>query len=197
MSGRWFFSCFVVVCHPRFRDGASAIILVITALTRHSVKEERKMSSQVPMTQEGYEKIQAEINELEARRPSIKKQIEEAREKGDLRENADYHAAREELGMLNAKISHLNTKLANSVIVNPNETPEGKVSLFKTITFKRVKDGVKMSRTLVGEGEADPATGKILATSPIGQALIGKEVGDTVVANLPGGPMELKILKIE
>lgn len=155
------------------------------------------MSAQVPMTKDGYDKILAEINELEARRPMIKKAIEEAREKGDLRENADYHAAREELGMLNAKISHLNTKLANAVIVDPSDAPEGKVSLFKTVTFKRVKDGVEMSRTLVGEGEADPASGKILATSPIGQALIGRTVGDTVTAALPAGPMDLKIVRIE
>lgn len=155
------------------------------------------MSAQVPMTKEGYEKILAEVNALEDHRPLIKKAIEEAREKGDLRENADYHAAREELSMLNAKISQLNTKLANAVIVDPANAPEGKVSLFKTVTFKRLKDGASLTRTLVGEGEADPAAGKILAASPIGQALIGKEVGDKVVANLPAGPMELEILKIE
>lgn len=155
------------------------------------------MSAQVPMTKEGYDKILAEVNELESRRPIIKKAIEEAREKGDLRENADYHAAREELGMLNAKISMLNTKLANAVIVDPSNAPEGKVSLFKTVTFKRMKDGVKMTRTLVGEGEADTASGKILGTSPVGQALMGKAVGDVVTANLPAGPMELEILEIE
>lgn len=154
------------------------------------------MSSQVPMTQEGYEKIKGEIDELENRRPSIKQAIEEAREKGDLRENADYHAAREELGMLNAKISLLNTKLAGAIIVKPEDIPEGKVSLFKTVTFKRVKDGKSMQRTLVGEGEADPSSGKILASSPIGQALIGHEVGDVVTATLPAGPMELEITEI-
>ena len=155
------------------------------------------MSAQVPMTQDGYDKIKAEIDELENRRPEIKKAIEEAREKGDLRENADYHAAREELGMLNAKISMLNTKLANAIIVDPSAQPEGKVTLFKTVTFKRVKDGKEMKRTLVGEGEADPSSGKILATSPIGQALIGKEVGDTVTAQLPAGPMDLEITAID
>ncbi len=154
------------------------------------------MSAQVPMTQEGYDKIKAQIDELENRRPGIKQAIEEAREKGDLRENADYHAAREELGMLNAKISLLNTKLANALIVKPDSLPEGKVCLFKTVRFKRVKDGKEMERTLVGEGEADPTTGKILASSPIGQALIGNEVGDKVTAHLPAGPMELEILEI-
>ncbi len=154
------------------------------------------MSAQFPMTQEGYEMIKKEIDDLENRRPDIKKAIEEAREKGDLRENADYHAAREELGMLNAKISMLNTKLANALIVDPSQFEDGKVGLFKTVSFKRLKDGKEMQRTLVGEGEADPASGKILATSPIGKALIGSKVGDVVTAELPAGPMELEILAI-
>lgn len=155
------------------------------------------MSAQFPMTQDGYESIKNEVDELENRRPEIKKAIEEAREKGDLRENADYHAAREELGMLNAKISMLNTKLANAIIVDPSQFEDGKVGLFKTVIFKRMSDGKEMSRTLVGEGEADPSSGKILATSPIGKAMIGAKVGDVVVADLPAGPMELEILGIE
>lgn len=155
------------------------------------------MSAQIPMTQEGHDKISKEVEELENRRPGIKNAIEEAREKGDLRENADYHAAREELGMLNAKISQLNTKLANAIIVDPSQCEEGKVSLFKTVTFVRVKDGKEMKRTLVGEGEADPASGKILANSPIGVALIGSVVGDIVTADLPAGPMELEIIAID
>lgn len=154
------------------------------------------MSAQVPMTQEGYDKIQAEVAELENRRPTIKNAIEEAREKGDLRENADYHAAREELGMLNAKISQLNTKLANALIVDPSQCADGVVSLFKTVSFTMVKNGREMQRTIVGEGEADPESGKILATSPIGQALIGAKVGDTVTATLPAGPTELKVTAI-
>ena len=155
------------------------------------------MSAQVPMTQEGYEKIKHEVDELENRRPGIKKAIEEAREKGDLRENADYHAAREELGMLNAKISMLNTKLANAIIVDPSQFEDGKVGLFKTVAFKRLKDGREMKRTLVGEGEADTASGKILVTSPVGKALIGAKVGDVVIAELPAGPMELEVLTID
>ncbi len=155
------------------------------------------MSAQFPMTQEGYEMIKKEVDDLENRRPGIKNAIEEAREKGDLRENADYHAAREELGMLNAKISMLNTKLANAIIVDPSQFEDGKAGLFKTVVFKRVKDGKEMKRTLVGEGEADPASGKILVTSPVGKALIGAKVGDIVVAELPAGPVELEVIGIE
>lgn len=155
------------------------------------------MSEAIPMTKEGYDKIQAEINSLENERPRIKTAIQEAREKGDLRENADYHAAREELGMLDAKIAMLTDKLARATIVDPNDLPEGTVTIFRTVTFKRVKDGKEMKRTLVGEGEADPKAGKILATSPIGKALIGHGVGDTVTAELPSGATDLEILAIE
>ncbi len=151
----------------------------------------------IPMTQEGYEKIRREIAELERQRPEIKRQIAEAREKGDLRENADYHAAREALGMLDAKIGQLNTKLARASIVDPSQLDQDKVTLFRTVTFRRLKDGKELKRTLVGEGESDPTKGKILATSPIGKAMVGKEVGDVVTAELPTGPTEFEILKIE
>lgn len=155
------------------------------------------MPDQFPMTQEGYDKIKEEIQALENRRPLIKKAIQEAREKGDLRENADYHASREELSMLEAKVGMLSAKLANAVIVNEATLPKGKVCLFRTVTFKRLKDGQKLVRTLVGEGEENPAEGKILASSPVGKALIGHEVGDIVVAQLPAGATELEILKIK
>ena len=155
------------------------------------------MADQFPMTQEGLDKLKEEIAELEKRRPLIKKTIEEAREKGDLKENADYHAAREELSMLEAKVGMLSTKIANAVIVKPEDMPEGKVCLFRTVEFLRVKDKKKLTRTLVGEGEEDPLAGKILANSPIGKALIGHAVGEVVTAQLPAGPMEFKILSIK
>ena len=151
----------------------------------------------VPMTEEGMAKIKIQMAELEKRRPEIKKAIEEAREKGDLRENADYHAAREELAMLNAKIAQLNGMLANAVLVDPSKAPKGTVVLGHTVTFKRVKDGRELTRTLVGAGQADTATGKILTTSPIGKALIGHKVGEVVTAELPAGPCDFEILKIE
>ncbi|MDR0868323.1 MAG: transcription elongation factor GreA [Planctomycetota bacterium] len=153
--------------------------------------------SQTPMTPEGYDKLKAELKELEARRPTIQKAIAEAREKGDLKENADYHAAREELSLLEARVGMLSGKLADAVIVKPEDLPDGKVCLFRKVTFKRVKDKVTMTRTLVGEGEEDPKTGKILVGSPLGKALVGHAVGDVVEAQLPGGIMKMEILKIE
>lgn len=154
-------------------------------------------SDAVPMTEEGMAKIKAEMAELERKRPAIKKAIEEAREKGDLRENADYHAAREELAMLNARIAQLNGMLANAVIIDPSKAPKDKVVLGCTVTFTRLKDKQKMVRTIVGAGQADATAGKILVTSPLAKAMVGHGKGETVTAELPAGAMDIKIDKIE
>ncbi|MCC8190611.1 MAG: transcription elongation factor GreA [Planctomycetes bacterium] len=154
-------------------------------------------SDAVPMTEEGMAKIKAEMAELERKRPDIKTAIEEAREKGDLRENADYHAAREELAMLNARIAQLNGMLANAVIIDPAKAPKDKVVLGCTVTFTRLKDGQTMVRTVVGAGQADPASGKILVTSPLAKCMVGHGPGETVTAELPAGSMDLRIDKIE
>lgn len=155
------------------------------------------MSDAIPMTEEGMAKLKIEMKELQDLIPGIKEAIATAREKGDLRENADYHAAREELGMVNAKIAHINGMLANAVLIDPSKAPTDKVVMGHTVTIERVKDKNKVVRTLVGAGQADPTTGKILTTSPIGKAVIGAKIGDTVTAQLPAGPVDFKILKIE
>jgi transcription elongation factor GreA len=154
-------------------------------------------SDAVPMTEEGMAKIKAEMAELERKRPGIKKAIEEAREKGDLRENADYHAAREELAMLNARIAQLNGMLANAVIIDPSKAPKDKIVLGCTVTFTRLKDKTKLVRTIVGAGQADATAGKILVTSPLAKAMVGHGPGETVTAELPAGTMDLRIEKIE
>ena len=151
----------------------------------------------VPMTEEGMAKLKAEIAALESRRPAIKQAIETAREKGDLRENADYHAAREDLAMLDAKLSQIGSLLANAILVDPSMATADRVTLGCTVTFRRLKDGQTMKRTIVGAGQADPASGKILATSPLAKAMVGSVPGDKVTADVPGGPMELEILSIE
>lgn len=150
-------------------------------------------SDAVPMTEEGMAKIKVEMAELEKKRPDIKKAIEEAREKGDLRENADYHAAREELAMLNARIAQLNGMLANAIIIDPSKAPRDKVVMGCTVTFTRMTDGKTMKRTIVGAGQADPAAGKILVTSPLAKSMVGHAPGETVTAELPGGTMEIRI----
>ncbi|MDR1519198.1 MAG: transcription elongation factor GreA [Planctomycetota bacterium] len=151
----------------------------------------------VPMTEEGMARIKAEMAELENKRPAIQRAIEEAREKGDLRENADYHASREELGMLNARIANLNGMLANAIIVDPSKAPRDKVVLGCTVTFTRRGDGKPLVRTIVGAGQADPASGRILVNSPLAKAMIGHAPGDVVTAELPGGNQEIRIDKIE
>ncbi len=155
------------------------------------------MSAKVPMTDEGYHKLIEETKRLENERPRIKKAIALAREKGDLKENADYHAAREELSMLNARISDINDKLARSIIIDPSKMEAGKITLGHTVTIRRVGDKKEIKRTLVGEGEASVAEGKILTTSPIGSALMGQAKGDVVTVNLPKGPVEFEIIEIE
>ena len=154
-------------------------------------------SAPVPMTEEGMMRIRGDIDAMLKRRPAIQKAIEEAREKGDLRENADYHAARDELAMLDARISDLNGLLATAVLVDPSKADTSKVALGHTVTCRRVKDGQEIVRTIVGAGQADPASGKILAISPLAKALIGAAAGDRVTAHLPAGPTEFEVLKIE
>jgi transcription elongation factor GreA len=149
------------------------------------------------MTEEGMAKLKISMKELQNRIPAIKEAIETAREKGDLRENADYHAAREELGMVNAKIAQINGMLANSVLIDPSKATTDKVMMGHTVTIKRVSDGRELKRTLVGAGQADAREGKILTTSPIGKAVIGSVPGDIVTAELPAGPEEFEILLIE
>jgi len=150
----------------------------------------------IPMTEQGMILLKNEMAALEAKRPAIKKAIEEAREKGDLRENADYHAAREELGMLNARIAQINGMLANASLIDPAQAPPDRVALGATVTVRRVKDGSEMERVIVGAGQADPMQGRILATSPLARALIGHGVGAKVVAELPAGKAEFEIMKI-
>jgi transcription elongation factor GreA len=154
-------------------------------------------SDVVPMTEEGMARIKLEMAELEKKRPAIKNAIEEAREKGDLRENADYHAAREELAMLNARIAQLNGMLANAVIIDPSKAPRDKVVMGCTVTFTRLSDGKSMKRTIVGAGQADPTAGKILVTSPLASSMVGHAPGETVTAELPGGQMEIRIDSID
>ena len=151
----------------------------------------------VPMTEEGKATILREIAELEQSRPGIKKAIEEARDKGDLRENADYHASREELGMLNARIAQLNGLLANAVMIDTSQAPAGKVAMGATVTLRRVKDGLELVRTIVGAGQADVINGRILSTSPLAQALMGAEAGQRVIADLPMGKTEFEIISIQ
>lgn len=155
------------------------------------------MVESVPMTREGYNKIKAEIHRLEhVEMPLVTEKIAEAREEGDLKENAEYHAQRENQGMLMAKINDLKGKVARASIIDLAKLPKDEVVFGCTVTVEDVAYGDEEQFTLVGVGDEDYDAGKILVTSPFGQGLIGKKVGDVAEIDVPAGKMKFKILKI-
>ena len=156
------------------------------------------MHESVPMTREGYNRLKAEIRRLETEElPRITEKIAEAREEGDLKENAEYHAQRENQGMMQAKINELKDKLARASIVDPTQLPKDEVVFGSKVTVEDLAYGDEEEFTLVGAGDEDYDAGKILVTSPFGQGLIGKKVGDVAEIDAPAGKMKFKILKIE
>ncbi len=156
------------------------------------------MHESVPMTREGYNKLKAEIQRLESEElPLIVEKIAAAREEGDLKENAEYHAQRENQGMVQAKVNELKDKLARASIVDPSKLPKGEVVFGCTVTVEDMAYGDEEQFTLVGSGDEDYDAGKIMVTSPFGQGLIGKKVGDVAEIEAPAGKMKFKILKID
>jgi len=155
------------------------------------------MSDIFYMTREGLEKLQEEVKHLRTvRRPEIAKAIAEAREKGDLSENAEYHAAKEEQGHLEAKIAEMETKLANARILSESDVDLSKASILSTVEVLNKKVNKKMKFTLVSEAEANLKENKLSVSSPIGKALLGKAVGEIGKAQTPAGVIEFEILKI-
>lgn len=155
------------------------------------------MDDYFPMTREGYNKLKAEVERLEqVEMPAIAEKIAAARAEGDLRENAEYHAQREAQGLLQAKINLLKTKLARAQIIDPATLPRDQVCFGATVTVRDVDFGDEEEYTLVGAGEEDYDRGRILVTSPLGQGLLGKRVGERAVIPAPKGSYELEILAI-
>lgn len=149
------------------------------------------------MTEEGYNKLKVEINELETvQRPAISKQIAEARDKGDLSENAEYDAAKEAQGILEAKIAQLKNLLANARLIDKNAIGTDHVQILNRVTIKNVKTNMKMTYTLVAENEADLKANKIAVNTPIAQGLLGKKVGDIAEIKVPAGLMSFEIMDI-
>ena len=148
-------------------------------------------------TEEGLKKLRSELNKLkDVERPKASQAIAEARDKGDLSENAEYDAAKEAQGMLEMQISKLENTLANARIINESKLDTSKVLVLSTVEVKNKLSGVKMKYTLVAQSEADLASGKISVDSPIGKGLLGKKIGDTVLISVPNGSIELEILSI-
>ena len=152
----------------------------------------------VPMTREGYNKIKADIDRMEnVDLPAVTEKIAEARAEGDLKENAEYHAQRENQGMLMARINKLKDKVARATIIDVSSLPKDEVVFGCTVTVEDMAYGDEEEFTFVGEGEADVNSGRILVTSPFGQGLIGKKVGEVAEVDVPAGMLKFKILKIE
>ena len=151
-----------------------------------------------PMTIYGYEKLQAEVKNLkEVRRPRIVKDIEEALEHGDLKENAEYHAAKEQQRIVDARLAELADLLGCSKIVDPKDLQHTKISFGSTVVMTDMDTDEEVSYTIVGGCESNPDIGLISFGSPLAKQLLGKEEGDEVKVRLPGGEKEFEIDEVK
>ena len=151
----------------------------------------------IPMTREGYDRLKAELVQLrDIEMIDITKRVATAREMGDLSENAEYHAAREDQGMLQARVNMLSDKLSRAEIVDTSKLPKDAVVLGARVKLKDLDGGDEETFQIVGPGEDDPDENKILPTSPIAKGLMGQKKGATVEIEAPAGKMHFKILQI-
>ncbi len=157
------------------------------------------MSTKFPMTERGAEKLRLELEDLKkVQRPRIVQAIAEAREHGDLKENAEYSAAREQQSFCEGRINEIEGKLSNAQIIDVTKIPPtGKVLFGTTVTIINLDTEQGMTYQIVGDDEADVKSNKISVNSPIARALVGKEEGDVVVVKAPGGDVDYEIDKVE
>jgi transcription elongation factor GreA len=149
------------------------------------------------MTAEGYKKLVDDLNELErVQRPSISKQIGEARDKGDLSENAEYDAAKEAQGMLEMKISILKETIASARMIDESKINTNEVQILTRVKIKNTKTNQLMTYMIVSESEANFKEGKLSVTTPIAKGLLGKKVGEKASVSVPSGVMEFEIVEI-
>ena len=153
-------------------------------------------ADKVPMLEEGYRKLNDELRRLKGERPEIVESIEAARAHGDLSENAEYHAAKERQGHIEATIADLEDRLSRAMVIDPTTLSGDKVLFGATVTLKD-EDGKKIKYQLVGQVEADANQGRISYNSPLGRALIGRQAGEDVEVSAPAGDRSYKIKKIE
>lgn len=149
------------------------------------------------LTQEGYDKKMAELSALEAQRPAIKAAIAEARDKGDLSENAEYDAAKEAQGMLEMKIAKIKDLIANARIIDASKLNTEEVQMLNKVTIKNLDNGMEMTYTIVTESEGNLREHKLASNTPIAQGLLGHRVGDKVAIKAPAGIINFEIIKIE
>lgn len=149
------------------------------------------------MSEEGYKKLMADLRELETvERPKISAAIAEARDKGDLSENAEYDAAKEAQGMLEMKINKLKVIIGDAKIIDESKLKTDSVQILNKVELKNIKNGIKMTYTIVSESEANLKEGKISISTPIAQGLLGKKVGDVADIRVPQGEIHLEVVNI-
>ena len=149
------------------------------------------------MTRAGYDKLKADLDQLHTvELPKILERLATARSEGDLSENAEYHGAQESRGMMEARINVLRDKLSRAVLVDPSQFPKDEISFGATVRVKDLVYDDEEEFTLVGAGEEDYDTGKILITSPLAQGLVGKKIGDRVEIAVPQGTLKFEVLEI-
>jgi len=155
------------------------------------------MAEYTYFSKEGLEKLKAELKHLiTVERPAMSKQIQEAREKGDLSENAEYDAAKEAQGLLEKRIAEMQAQLATARVVDESQMDNSKVMILAYVEIKIISNNAQMTYQIVTEKEANLKEKKISTTSPIGESLMGKKVGDIVKVKTPNGIMELEVLNI-
>lgn len=148
-------------------------------------------------TEEGLNKLKEELNRLKFQeRPSISKQIAEARDKGDLSENAEYDAAKEAQGLLEVKIAKLEEMLSNARLIDESQLDTSKVLILSKVKIKNIANNAVMNYTIVAENEADLKSGKISVSSPIAKGLLGKKVGDKAEIKVPSGTVNIEIIEV-
>ena len=155
------------------------------------------MADRVPMTARGYEQIKQDLKQLQSvERPKNVADIEEAIAHGDLSENAEYHAAKEHQGHLEARIALLEDRIARAQVIDPSSQDTDQVRFGCTVRLQDVETGDEVRYMIVGEDESDASQGRISVTSPVGRALVGKAVDDSVEVKVPKGPREFDVLEI-
>ena len=149
------------------------------------------------LSQQGYDDLKSELNQLKSvERPKVISQIAEARDKGDLSENAEYDAAKEAQGLLEARIAKLDSEVSNARVLDESDMDTSTVHLLTKVTIKNTVNGMEMTYAIVSESEADLAAKKISASSPIGKGLLGKKVGDIADIEVPNGIIHFEIIEI-
>jgi transcription elongation factor GreA len=155
------------------------------------------MSEMTYLTKEGYERLMAELSDLKGKgRADIAKQIQKAREMGDLSENAEYDAAKDAQGLLEMRIAKLEATIANARVLDDSDIDKSKAYILSTVKLKNLKLNKVFTYTLVAEEESDLKQNRISVKSPVGKAVLGKEVGDIINIEVPAGKMEFELLEI-